>query len=400
MKRTSNEFIDNGLFVVSYYLKKDIQDITINDLKKTTDYFSNLAIKVLDNETLRNIVYTGYFSSQYEMSYRFMEKYYKTFEKRKNNVYKQYNNLLNNVSDDKYCICCGEKQVNINIEIGRNIIPDIVAGKFYNSANNLQMVDICPICCYLALLSIFNVIPIITKKGTIPSCVLYISDSNVVMKNITSKNMDLVLTQSLMNSIQIPKRQSLINITKDYNLPDFILNNISYITQVNFINNKNGSSIEKDIINNNKILFINKLSNTNNLEFFKKFYLYHALLDDKSMIKSIINQVNKYLEEGDIENMCDLIEKYEIPNKVKVLINKTFNMIMSANDEDALRKEIKLCDTIAKFEQFLLKNYEKSNQDLNEGEIYELTNYKYWNKYKYLLEWKLIREIKKNKGDK
>jgi len=400
MKRTYNEFIDNGLFVVSYYLKKDIQDITINDLKKTTDYFSNLAIKVLDNETLRNIVYTGYFSSQYEMSYRFMEKYYKTFEKRKNNVYKQYNNLLNNVSDDKYCICCGEKQVNINIEIGRNIIPDIVAGKFYNSANNLQMVDICPICCYLALLSIFNVIPIITKKGTIPSCVLYISDSNVVMKNITSKNMDLVLTQSLMNSIQIPKRQSLINITKDYNLPDFILNNISYITQVNFINNKNGSSIEKDIINNNKILFINKLSNTNNLEFFKKFYLYHALLDDKSMIKSIINQVNKYLEEGDIENMCDLIEKYEIPNKVKVLINKTFNMIMSANDEDALRKEIKLCDTIAKFEQFLLKNYEKSNQDLNEGEIYELTNYKYWNKYKYLLEWKLIREIKKNKGDK
>jgi len=400
MKRTYNEFIDNGLFVVSHHLKKDIQDITIDDLKETTDYFANLAIKILDNEGFRNIVYTGYFSSQYEMSYRYMNKYYKTFNERKNNVHGQYNNLLNSISNDKYCICCGEKQVNINLEIGRNLMPDIVAGKFYNSANNIQIVDICPVCCYLSLLSIFNVIPIITKKGTIPSCILYLSDSDNVMRKITEKNQNLILTQSILNSMEIPKRQSLVNICNDYRIPEFLLKNVSFITQLNFVNNKNGSSVEKDIINNKKLLFINKLSSSNNIEHFFKFYLYHALIDDKSMIKSLINQEKKYLEEGDIENMCDKIEEYEIPSRINILMNKTFDMLMSANDEVSLRKDIKLCDSIAKFEQFLLKNYEKSNinEDLTEGEIYELTNYKYWNKYKYLLEWKLIREIKKNKG--
>lgn len=400
MKRTYNEFIDNGLFVVSHHLKKDIQDITIDDLKETTDYFANLAIKILDNEGFRNIVYTGYFSSQYEMSYRYMNKYYKTFNERKNNVHGQYNNLLNSISNDKYCICCGEKQVNINLEIGRNLMPDIVAGKFYNSANNIQIVDICPVCCYLSLLSIFNVIPIITKKGTIPSCILYLSDSDNVMRKITEKNQNLILTQSILNSMEIPKRQSLVNICNDYRIPEFLLKNVSFITQLNFVNNKNGSSVEKDIINNKKLLFINKLSSSNNIEHFFKFYLYHALIDDKSMIKSLINQEKKYLEEGDIENMCDKIEEYEIPSRINILMNKTFDMLMSANDETSLRKDIKLCDSIAKFEQFLLKNYEKSNinEDLTEGEIYELTNYKYWNKYKYLLEWKLIREIKKNKG--
>ena len=178
------------------------------------------------------------------------------------------------------------------------------------------------------------------------------------------------------------------------------MKNVSFITQLNFVNNKNGSSVEKDIINNKKLLFINKLSSSNNIEHFFKFYLYHALIDDKSMIKSLINQEKKYLEEGDIEDMCDKIEEYEIPSRINILMNKTFDMLMSANDETSLRKDIKLCDSIAKFEQFLLKNYEKSNinEDLTEGEIYELTNYKYWNKYKYLLEWKLIREIKKNKG--
>ena len=400
MKRTYNEFIDNGLFVVSHHLKKDIQDITINDLKETTDYFANLAIKILDNEGFRNIVYTGYFSSQYEISYRYMNKYYKTFEERKNNVHGQYDNLLNNISNDKYCICCGDKKVNINMEIGRNLMPDIVAGKFYNSANNIQIVDICPVCCYLSLLSMFNVIPIITKKGTIPSCILYLSDSDNVMRKITEKNQNLILTQSILNSMEIPKRQSLVNICNDYRIPEFLLKNVSFITQLNFVNNKNGSSVEKDVINNKKLLFINKLSSSNNIEHFFKFYLYHALIDDKSMIKSLINQEKKYLEEGDIENMCDKIEEYEIPSRINILMSKTFDMLMSANDETSLRKDIKLCDSIAKFEQFLLKNYEKSNinDDLTEGEIYELTNYKYWNKYKYLLEWKLIREIKKNKG--
>jgi len=400
MKRTYNEFIDNGLFVVSHHLKKDIQDITIDDLKETTDYFADLAIKVLDNETLRNIAYTGYFSSAYDFSYRKMKKIFKTFDLRKNNVLEKYNNILNNISNDKYCIYCGEKQTNINFKIGRDYIPDIVAGKFYNSANNLQTVDICPVCCYLSLLSIFNVIPIMNKKNKVISCVLYISDSNEIMQSITSKNMRFIITQGLMNNInnELYRRQSLVKITKEYNFIDYDLENISFITQIKFKNEQPGTEIEKDTINNKKMYFIRKLIYMDDMESFIKFNLYHSLLDDESMIISLINQEHKYIDEGDVENMCDLVEEYEIPSKMKNIIDKTFSMLIATNNEIKLRKEIKLCGNVIKFEKFLMNNYEKSTIDVTEGEIFELTNHKYWHKYKYLLEWKLIREIKKNKG--
>ena len=250
-------------------------------------------------------------------------------------------------------------------------------------------------CGYLSLISLFNTKPIMSKNNKIISCILYITDSDLLMKKITEKHQDTILTKILLDNI-VNKGQSLIKITNDNFIPEFILNEINYISQINFTNERTGSDIKINTLSNEKLKFINKIIYMDYMNQFINFNLYFSLINDNSMIRSIIRQTKKYFTEGDIEIMCDAIVEYEVPKRIKTLVDKLTKMLLLANSPVKLRNDLKLCNELYKFKNYLLKHFEKSEIDITDGEIYEATSNN-WTNIKYLIEFNLIREIKKNK---
>lgn len=250
-------------------------------------------------------------------------------------------------------------------------------------------------CGYLSLISLFNTKPIMSKNNKIISCILYITDSDLLMKKITEKHQDTILTKILLDNI-VNKGQSLIKITNDNFIPEFILNEINYISQINFTNERTGSDIKINTLSNEKLKFINKIIYMDYMNQFINFNLYFSLINDNSMIRSIIRQTKKYFMEGDIEIMCDAIVEYEVPKRIKTLVDKLTKMLLLANSPVKLRNDLKLCNELYKFKNYLLKHFEKSEIDITDGEIYEATSNN-WTNIKYLIEFNLIREIKKNK---
>lgn len=234
-----------------------------------------------------------------------------------------------------------------------------------------------------------------SKNNKIISCILYITDSDLLMKKITEKHQDTILTKILLDNI-VNKGQSLIKITNDNSIPEFILNEINYISQINFTNERTGSDIKINTLSNEKLKFINKIIYMDYMNQFINFNLYFSLINDNSMIRSIIRQTKKYFMEGDIEIMCDAIVEYEVPKRIKTLVDKLTKMLLLTNSPVKLRNDLKLCNELYKFKNYLLKHFEKSEIDITDGEIYEATSNN-WTNIKYLIEFNLIREIKKNK---
>ncbi|AEB77516.1 hypothetical protein CbC4_5096 (plasmid) [Clostridium botulinum BKT015925] len=185
MERTYNVFIDNGLYVLANEIDKEIQDITLKDIKNSTNIFAKRFEEYASCEYYKKNVSMGFQNSAYTQALKKDKETKQENETRSEKVQNQYNLILSNMGNDEYCSICGKKHVNLNPNINyvksftRCWMPHIHANTFINYINNLEMVNICPVCLYLSMISIFN----FEKAGD--KIILYSSDDNDFMKDYT-----------------------------------------------------------------------------------------------------------------------------------------------------------------------------------------------------------------------
>ena len=206
MIRTYMPMIDNGLFVAEYYLNIPYRDITIDVLYDNISLFSGKIVELIETEEFyRKITYSTHVNSSFTQ---------RSTKKTKGELIKdQQENLLGNVRGDKNCLYCGQKQVNTDLNIDRKYMYGLVSQTFYNSANNLQTVDVCPVCAYLSMLSILNI-----QKIGMPT--LYISDSDNFMRKITGYIQNLSIGEldidSNLKATELVNKSLLIDETPGY----------------------------------------------------------------------------------------------------------------------------------------------------------------------------------------
>lgn len=350
MIRTYMPMIDNGLFVAEYYLKMPYNDITVDILYNNIVLFSEKIAELIETEEFyRKITYTTHVNSSFtQMS---------TKKTREQLIREQQEDLLDNMGNDKNCLYCGQKQVNTNLNIDRKFMYGLISQTFYNSANNLQTVDICPICAYLSMLSILNI-----QKIGMPT--LYISDSDDLMRAITEhiQNLDIEDLDLDSNS----KANELVNVSLiNTDIP-------GYITQFCF---QNSGQIVNDVertFYNKDIKLLKRLKKENLLDEFLSFGFHNNLAFDRPLVNDII-----YCS----KELFKILEEFELKEKEKKVVEYATKVLLEIENSEKILKELKLCNTKNKFNNFVLEYSEKKALVENVKDYDLLTGYN-WYKYR------------------
>lgn len=365
MNRTYMPMIDNGLFVAEYYLGKPYKEITIDYLYDNIYVFSQLiADKIENNEFYRNITYLTHMNSSFTQNSKKKSK--------ETLIREQFENLLDNVGSDKYCIYCGKKQVNVNLEIDRKFMYGLVAQTFFNSANNLQTVDLCPVCAFLSLLSILNI-----QKIGVPT--LYTSDDDNFMRAITKK-----IQLSSVENLDIDgnlKANELINAT-------FLVDEIpNYVEQFCFMNSGQVVNDIERILHYKDIKLIRKLKNLGLLDKFIDYGLHNRLTLGHELITS---EFYCSLE------LLNVLEEYDLKNKEREIIENVTKNLLEIESYEKLLKDLKLCNTKERFNNFIL-NYSSKRSLVEDIADYDILIGSNWTKFKNYINMNLM--IYKNRED-
>lgn len=375
MKRTYNPFVDNGLFVAEYLLKKDYKDITIADIENNIDFLSfKLAELIEENEFYGNIVYSTHMNSSFTQL--------KRNKSRKDMIEKQLDEIINNIGNDKYCIYCGEKQVNKNYIIDRKFMPGIVANTFFNSANNLQTVDICPVCVFFSMLSIMNI-----QKIGLPT--FYISDSDMLMRRITQNIQEAIATNTKVLNVEGKERYKRLAETA---LIDVALEDIGYLTRVSFQNGGQVVDHLEETLTREKINIIRKLSEEEVLGEFLDFGLMRRLINSEILVSNLLSDNQTYLS----EKLFKILEEYELKEREKQIVEYATNKLIKLESLETLIKDFKLINTKEKFTDWVMKYSEKEPLVENIEDFDKLTGYD-WRRFKNYIQMNLILE--KNKRE-
>lgn len=330
MDRAYNPMIDNGLFVAEYYLDVPYSDITIDLLVNNIELFSSKIAEVIDsNEFYRKIAYSTHINSSL------------TQVPRKNSrefiIYKQFKEVLDNIGDDKNCFCCGKKQVNIDFKIDRKFLYGLVSQTFYNSSNNLQTVDLCPLCAFLSMLSLLNI-----QKIGMPT--LYISDSDEAMRYVTKTIQGILKKgediETLLDKDSNLKTKELI----DLSLSDF--NNIGYLTQFCF---QNSGQIINDIertLYKKDIELLLLLDKKGLLDEFMGFGFHNRLVFDKPLITKVI-----YCSPG----LYEVLEGFEMNEEERKIVEYATKVLIEIETIEKILKDLKLCNSKVKFNNLILE---------------------------------------------
>lgn len=413
MERTYNVFVDNGLYVISYYLKKSIRDLTIEDIKNSSKQFTNKICELLQSDRFRCLAYSTHLNSAYTRNYTIKptnkedkderEKISKEINKRKKEaILNQFEGLLNNIGNDKTCLICGKKQVNLSIDIDKKYIPGIVAGSFYNSSNNLNSVDICPICLYLSMISILNIQTVskykLTKKNNekkrgigVPT--LYISDSNLIMEEYTEEIQRKVQSEKILDIEECKDDKyfldSIIQIYVDKNNLKKI-DNCKYITLVRFCNNPHkGEYIEESHLEEKGLKFLLDLFNTGKKKDILSFELIDSLKENKLMIFKLLNKKNHCLKCE--KETYKKVRNFEMNEKELKITKNITKVLFENNDLKSIDKNFENIRNEREFTEFIIENLKEipniilSLEDLNHVK-------RNWVKFKnYILaEWFLL----------
>lgn len=364
MNRTYNPQIDNGLFIAEYYLNKNYKDITIEDFIENNNLLCQTLENAIKNKNIKTCEHTTHLNS--------------SLTQPKQKISKQMLWLLNNIGNDKYCLYCGEKIVNTKIDIDRRYIEGIVSQTFFNHANSLLTVDICPKCLYLSMLSVLN-----TQK--IGACTLYISDNDDFMRNLTKDFQLKIIKQSLCELKPTQKDESFINTCIDI-LHKQDIYDVNYVIQYCFVNGQNIYQSEKTI-NIKQINLIRDIKGEGLLEEFISLNLFNNLYNNTSFIKSLINIYN--YNKKCSKKLSEILEEYEMSDTERSLVLKITTKLKELS-EDKLKKELKLCDNKNKFESLLMKYQEDIGLFDNLTDIEEILNYKKWEMYKNYILWSIL----------
>jgi len=390
MDRTYNVFVDNGLYVLGYYLEKDIKDITIDDIKNSTEIFIKKFIEYENCNYYNKNIDMGFHNSSYTQKTKKLKNNDINFEFIKNNNSKyhtnkdndfvledkysivkyQFKTILNNIGEDEYCTVCGQKHIRTDLDkdyisaATRSLMPRLHSNTFINYINNLQRINICPICLYLSMISLFN----FTKANSF--IVLYNSDNDEFMEDITYDK-QIEVTQNL--AIQAKENKEKIdNISYTENIIESIINKgklyDGYIQTVSFYNGGKDEDYSEGIISNKDLKFIKNLMGKSLLSEFKKEGLFEDLINEQIQENyiSCVFDFNKEKLRVSKELFIEIEEVYSKLGGKLELIKDICNKIYNNNDKDEIQ-QLKNINNLTQFQELLLNWNEmyKNKKNIN-----------------------------------
>lgn len=346
MDRTYNVFIDNGLFVAANLLNKRIEEVSILDLQNNIGLFTDKIYEFITCNKYQKISNMIFFNSAYNNP---------SFSKnRKEKIREQLNIIINNIGDEEYCCLCGQKHIRVSLLEGdylskpsRAFIINCVSNTFYNHSNNLQIVNVCPSCIFLGMLSVLNM----RKSGYV---ILYNSEDNKYMYYITQKRQEENLID-ITNNINIKDDNTL-------DLQEEILDIIDERKHCNNlkvykINDGKGQFYEENFLSKQDLELFYKIYIEDLLHEFNKKNLFYNMLEGN--LKNVY--LNKLIDfnKGDLKCSKELImlldkELTRLNKELNELIRDVCKNISKINNKDYLI-QLKSVSNSYKFVELILK---------------------------------------------
>jgi ribosomal protein L7Ae-like RNA K-turn-binding protein len=353
MNRTYNPFVDNGLFVASYYLSEEkneevkISDIKMEDIlnEKFLEKIAEIIADLLTIPLYDSMARVTFNNSSYTQGGKNTYK--------KNSILEDFRLLKKSVASDKVCTICDEKKVNINFVPNRKNLPGIIADTFFNSANNLRHIDICSHCLLLGMFSFLNVLK---AKGYI----IYESDNDYFLHNFTEE-MQLIHSKMAFIKEETPmenlyrKTKEAIEHQEDY-----------YIQQIRFAN---GQSVSYEVItvHNFYIRFFRRLMKENLLHEIQG-YPFSIIVRGRDLLIAMANSV----EPMDLSmNLLKLYAEEVLELNSIELVHKVAKKLLKLHDRDSLMKILKINDNFQKYSDFILEEQNKALDEENVGALYD-----------------------------
>ncbi|WP_297522163.1 hypothetical protein [uncultured Clostridium sp.] len=391
MKRTYDVFVDNGLFILAYYLDKEIEEITIQDIESNVEKMSERIFSFTGCEKYSNLKSMVFPNSALTQGGK---KAKDLNDKIKENF---------NLKGTDICCRCGEAKANIFNSINKTYVPGIVSLTMYNYSNNLQGVNICPHCLALTVFSILNC-------RVIQEVILYNHTDNDFMYDYTEKiqeqnNGDISLNVSKdkkneSTKVDLIKEMWGIKVNKYYN---------GSLEQVRFNNIGLGMpTFEVKTLDDKDIEMFNKLSAKRLWDEFitPEYYLLINMLEGRiteSYTKNIIkfDKTNNRYEIKCSKKLLEFLNKEvnRLDSKTIAVIDKICDGIVELKKVQESYKTLRyLPEGVGIFENFLMDTL-NSYLDLNgeklfdSDEIIMLTNRMKYRRIKNLMIVKLIERM-------
>ncbi|EHK2388148.1 hypothetical protein KCL52_001518 [Clostridium perfringens] len=378
MERTYNTFVDNGLFVLAYYLEKNIDEVTIEDILNSVDLMEKEIKNTLSCEKYSSMAFSSFQNSQYTQA--------------KKKVKEQFQLILSNLGDEEYCSVCGKKHIKGHEDLkykkalSRCLSPTLSTNTFFNYSNNLKQLNICPICIYLSMLSFLNTRPLIGL------CLLMNSDDDEFMYYITKK-IDEERKKNIISNAKKDKANKEINVykLKKEFIKDIIFNENTYdgyIEATIYLNTAQNESMQQELLTKRDMEFLRMLNKKSLLSQFDEKGLFFYILNGHLRNDYLSCVFNKDGLKVSMELFQLIEEEY---NKVGKNIIELIKRICKKVFESTETKEIadlKMIQTQSDFEELLVK-WRGSIDNLMTLEEFEmLTDYKNYrrNKNRMLIE--------------
>lgn len=382
MDRSYNVFVDNGLYVLAYYLNKDINDITYQDIENSIDLMSDKIEEFVSCEKYSNLKSMCFSNSTL------------TQPKGKVTLNEKLKGFVKNQGDE-YCSLCGQYKAKVKIEdkeynIGRSYMPNLVANTFYNFSNNLQGLNVCPYCLVLTMYSILNC-------RVSRYVFLYNSTSNEFMEDYTCSIQEENLTDVELGAKKEKEKYSIVKLLESlvckYNLFD------GDIEQYMFNNSGQSQDIQVNNIKNSYVNLLMKLQKEALLREFKDLHLEIYILRgtlESNYLRKIYN-LDKREKVASDELIVFLNREVNVLKKVKIdIIKKLTDKLKTSDlDIDKIYKELKMLGKFYAYEDWLVNlnemYYEKTGEKLFEAEDYiELDDIRSFRQIKNLILVSLI----------
>lgn len=374
MERSYNLFVDNGLFVLSYYLEKEIDEISYEDIENSLPDMSKRVEEYLECEKYSNLKSMVLFNSAVSnpsLKNVKLETPLKEF--------------LNNKGND-YCSMCGQYHANTNTNLkGRSYLPNKPSATYFNFSNNLHNINVCPYCLILTTYSVMNC--------RVNNWVyLYNSSDNEFMEDFT-------ITRQEENNIDIIAKAKKLKENKNRveTLLEMINHNIKFDNQVEIYMFNNGKS--EDINDSEKIYsknvkLIRDMQSKSLLSEFRQLKLGWLLVEDR-LENNYINYIYDFNKEElkCSQKLFDYLntEVNKMDSKTIELVDRICKSVINSKlDIDKIRKKIKAIKGIKEYDSFIMElqeSYlEKTGERLfDKYEYNELTNIRKYLKIKNMI---------------
>lgn len=374
MERMYDIFADNGLFILSHYLEKDIEDITYKDIEDSVEFMSRKVEEFVECEKYSNLKSMFLFNSAVSnpsMKNVLLETVLKDFLSQKGT---------------DYCMICGQNHANLGMSLkGRSYLPNRPGATYFNFSNNLHNINVCPYCLVLTTYSVMN-----CRVNN--HIYLYNSSDNEFMEEYT-----LQRQEENRQDILLKAKKSTKNKNRLETLLEMIDYNINFDSQVEIYRFNNGKTEdigESEKIYSKNIELLRKMRNKSLLNEFRSLGLSWLIIDNK-----LGHNYISYIYDFEKEKLKCTKELYDFLNrevnmlddKAIKLIDKITQKIIDARlDIRKIRNLMKSVNSMRSFDNALMQiqemYYEKTEDKLfDKNEYNELSNPRKYNSIKNMI---------------